>query len=168
MTDIILIAAVAEDGTIGDQGDIPWHHKEDLQHFKQTTEGHIVIMGRKTWDSLPMSRLPGRDVVVVTRSVAPEGLEGATSVCPDPVLALEVAKMLANLAADPAKKIFVAGGAQIYEELMPHCTHIILTRIPGRPGGDTKFPAQPLSGWEITDIVPLTQDTEVWHYQRTN
>lgn len=163
MTDIILIAAIAEDGTIGDQGGIPWHHPEDLQHFKETTDGHIVIMGRKTWDSLPPSKLPGRSVIVMTRSVVPEGLEGCVASFANPLLAIEYAKAVAG----PDQKVFVAGGAQIYEALLPHCTHMIITEIPGEPDGDTTFSVAMRPGWETTSTVQLAEALEVWHYQRT-
>ena len=67
MSEIVLVVAIADNGVIGNQGAIPWHISEDLKRFKALTMGHTIVMGRKTWDSLPRKPLPGRVNVVVTR-----------------------------------------------------------------------------------------------------
>lgn len=128
----ILIAAVAENKVIGKDGDIPWHIPEDLKHFKQKTTGHTVVMGRKTYQSLPDSfkPLPDRENIVLTRSdFQPEN---------DSV-------KVANSLEDAWKKssnskIFVIGGAGIYRQTIDNADKIILTEIEEPYDGDTYFP----------------------------
>lgn len=127
-----LVAAVARGGVIGRDGGIPWHLPEDLAHFKALTSGHAVLMGRRTWDSLPdrFRPLPGRRNVIVTRNEAwaAEGAERAGS--------LEEA--LARLAGEA--RVFVIGGAQIYREALPSADELHLTEVELDVDGDTFFP----------------------------
>ena len=104
---ITLIVAAAENNVIGRDGDLPWHLPADLRYFKQTTTGHVVIMGRRTWDSFE-GALPGRRNVVLTRNGALV-LDGA-----DTVSTLEDAMALAG-----DKDIFIAGGGELYRMAMP-------------------------------------------------
>ncbi|MGB8331055.1 MAG: dihydrofolate reductase [Polyangiales bacterium] len=134
---LALIAAVARNGVIGKAGTLPWHLSEDLKHFKRTTQGHAIIMGRKTHDSIGRP-LPGRRNIVVTRTAgaAIHGCEVAQS--------LHEAIALAR-SSDPCP--FVIGGASTYEEALPLATELHLTTIDEDVEGDTLFPRD-LSNFE--------------------
>ena len=139
---LTLIAAVARGGVIGRDGGLPWHLPEDLAHFKDLTTGHAVVMGRKTWMSIPgrFRPLPERRNVVVTRNPQwhAEGAERAGS--------LEDALEL--LADEP--RVFVIGGAEIYAAALPVADELALTEIDAAVDGDTVFPA-----WDRGDFVEV-------------
>ena len=136
---IYLVAAVARNGVIGANGKLPWHLPEDLQHFKKLTLGHPVIMGRRTWDSLPRV-LPGRENIVVTRS-ANRDMPGAS-------VANSVEAALALCAGEPVA--FVIGGAGIFAETMPIADGLVLTEIDRDYEGDVFFPAWERGAWKET------------------
>lgn len=143
LMELALIAAVARDGAIGRGGVMPWHLPEDLAHFRRVTMGCPVVMGRKTWDSLParFRPLPGRRNVVVTRNPAwqADGAEAADS--------LDAA--LATLAG--AATVFVIGGAQLYAQALPRADRLELTEIDvAVPDADTRFPAWERGDFEVT------------------
>ena len=129
-----LIWAEAHGGAIGQNGEMPWHLPEDLAHFKRTTMNAPVIMGRRTWESLPerVRPLPGRRNVVVTRDRTRsfEGAHTADSL----TAALE-------LVAD-AQRVWVMGGGELYRAAMPFADELVVTRIEfDAPGADTFAPA---------------------------
>ncbi|WP_049969368.1 dihydrofolate reductase [Haladaptatus cibarius] len=141
MTRLVCIAAVAENGVIGSDGDMPWHYSEDLRHFKETTMGHPVIMGRTTYDSIAGQiggPLPGRTNVVLSRS-NPDLPE-------DVVLVHSVEEAISKVETldDTA---FVIGGATIYEQFIPHADGMILTEIHEEYDGDTRFPEWNRDEW---------------------
>ena len=130
---LVLVAAVARGGVIGRNGVVPWRLPEDLAHFRELTTGHPVVMGRRTWDSLPerFRPLPGRRNVVLTRDPdwrAP-GAERASS----------VEDALRVLDASP--RVFVIGGAEIYTAALPLADELELTEIDADVEGDARFPA---------------------------
>ena len=129
---LALIAAVARNGVIGRADAIPWRLPEDLRHFRRTTLGCPVIMGRRTWDSLPPAfrPLPGRRNLVVTRDAGwrAEGAEAAPS--------LDAA--LARVADAP--RAFVTGGAELYALALPRADELLLTEIERDFDGDVRFP----------------------------
>ena len=129
---IHLIYARAANGVIGKDGTMPWHLPEDLAHFKRTTLGCPVIMGRKTWDSLParFRPLPGRTNVVVTRQTGwrAEGVAVAHS--------LPEAIELCGAAADA----WVIGGAEVYAQALPLATSVVVTEIEAVYAGDAYAP----------------------------
>ena len=132
MTTLVLIAAVARNRVIGRDNDLVWHDPVDARHFRDTTRGHPVIMGRRTWDSLParFRPLPGRHNLVVTRQPAwtAEGAEAVHS--------LDAA--LAAVAGTPTA--FVMGGGQLYAQALPRADELVLTEIDADLDGDTLFP----------------------------
>ena len=135
-----LIAAVAENGVIGDRNALLWHISEDLQHFKRLTAGHPVVMGRKTFESLGHP-LPARTNIVVTRSGMPiEGCRTAAS--------LDEAYRIAA-AAEGAEECFVIGGAQIYAEALPTADRLCLTIVEHPYEGDTRFPEWHEAEWRL-------------------
>jgi dihydrofolate reductase len=127
---LAMIVAVARNGVIGREGTLPWHLPEDLKHFKETTEGHAIIMGRKTHESIGR-RLPKRRNIVVTRT------KGAVSPGCETTSSLEEAIALAR-ATDACP--FVIGGASLYERALPLATELYVTTIDRDVEGDTCFP----------------------------
>lgn len=127
--EITLIAAVARNGVIGRNNGLPWRLKADMQHFRAMTMGHPVVMGRKTWESLGRP-LSGRRNIVVTRDTQFRA-EGA-EVFHSPEAAL--------VAAGDAERIFVIGGAQLYNTLLPRADRLELTEIWADVEGDAHFP----------------------------
>lgn len=137
MSEIILVVAIADNGVIGRNGAIPWHISEDLKRFKALTMGHTIVMGRKTWDSLPRKPLPGRANVVVTRQPDWQA-DGA-------VRAASVGQAVEGTSGP----VFVIGGAEIYDLALPHATRIELTEVHQDFDGDARF-AFNRSGWTET------------------
>ena len=134
MTTLALIAAIDRQGAIGRRGGLLWHESEDQKHFRRVTMGCPVIMGRKTWDSLPVRfrPLPGRRNLVVTRQAqwSAAGAERAASL--DDALAR----------AAPAKTAFVIGGGELYALALPRADELVLTEIDTAfADADTFFPA---------------------------
>ena len=137
---VSLIVAVSENGVIGRDGGLPWRLSADLKHFKKTTMGHHLIIGRRTWDEVGKP-LPGRTMVVVTRShhFAVEGVRVAHS--------LEEALGIARNDDEP----FIGGGAHIYRMALENdrVDRIYLTRIHAEVEGDTYFPKIDLNEWDL-------------------
>jgi dihydrofolate reductase len=136
---LTIIAAVAANGIIGKDNRMPWHLPEDLKRFKSLTMGHPMIMGRKTWESLP-GRLPGRPHIVVSRNPGYQAA-GATVV---PSLAAAVA------AAGDAGEVFVIGGAELYAQALAAADRLQLTEIAADFAGDAHFPAYDRAAWRET------------------
>ena len=134
--EIILVLARAANGVIGNEGAMPWHIPTDLRHFKQVTKGRPMIMGRKTFDSLP-GLLPGRRHIVLTRDKA-WAEDGA-----EVVHTVEQALKVAN-----GPHVCVIGGAEIYKLFLPLADRIELTEIKMKPAGDTIIPALDKAAWE--------------------
>lgn len=130
---VSLLAAVARDGVIGRDGTIPWRIPEDARRFQELTLGHPVVMGRRTWESLPdrFRPLPGRRNVVVTRNATwrADGADRADSL--DEALRL--------VGGEP--QVFVIGGAELYAEALPLADELLLTEIDAEVEGDTFFPS---------------------------
>ncbi|MEY7847669.1 dihydrofolate reductase [Natrarchaeobius sp. A-rgal3] len=138
--ELVGIVAVADNGIIGRDGEMPWHVPADLAHFKETTMGHPVIMGRVTYEGILETLgepLPGRTTVVLTNRdlEVPDGATVANGLGE----ALTVAERIARERYD-ADRIFVAGGATVYEELLSALDRLIVTEIHDDPDGDTRFP----------------------------
>jgi dihydrofolate reductase len=141
---IVLVAALARDGTIAKGGKIPWHYPQDLRFFKMITMGTALVMGRKTFDANGRI-LPGRDNVVITRD--PKALAKAW---PDvfPVLSLDDAFAFATKRG--AKTISVIGGGEIYAAALPRADAMILSYVPEAGGGDVFFPKFEEADWRET------------------
>ena len=129
---LTLIAAVARNGVIGGDNGLLWHLPEDLRHFRAVTSGHPVIMGRKTWDSLParFRPLPGRRNIVVTRNA--DWLAAGAEVAPTPGAALAL--------LEGGAAAFVIGGAELYAAMLPWADELLLTEIDATFDGDAHFP----------------------------
>lgn len=142
-THVSFVVAIADNGVIGRDNGLPWRLSGDMAFFKRATMGKPVIMGRKTWESLPKKPLPGRPNIVVTRDAAyrAEGAEVVTSA--EAALARGVA-LAAELGTD---EVMVIGGAQLYAEMFDHATRLYITEVHAAPEGDVSFPAFDASQW---------------------
>ncbi len=139
---LTVIAAVARNGVIGRDNRLPWRLPEDMRHFKALTMGNPVVMGRKTWESLPAKfrPLPGRQNIVVSRDTAYRA-EGA-------VVVGSVAAALA--AAADAREVFVIGGAELYAQALNQAGRLQLTEIAADFPGDAYFPEFDRQAWRET------------------
>lgn len=134
---ISFVVAVARNGVIGREGGLPWHISSDLKRFKEITMGKPVIMGRKTWESLPRKPLPGRRNIVITqqKGYVAEGADVAES----PEAAL--------LMVPDAPEVAVIGGGEIYRLFWPLVDRLYLTEVDLAVDGDTYFPTVDPAEW---------------------
>jgi dihydrofolate reductase len=142
MLTISMVLAMADNGVIGDKGGIPWRIPEDMRRFKALTMGHPIIMGRKTWDSLPKKPLPGRENIVITRDPNWQA-HGAT-------VAHSLDEALTHARKGNPAEIAIIGGAAIYREGLAHATHIHLTEVHASPEGDVVLPSFDPTIWHET------------------
>lgn len=135
---ITFVAAIDRNHAIGKEGDIPWYVPEDLAFFKKATLGGAVIMGRKTWDSLPRKPLPDRDNIVVT--FGPEREESGA-------FFTDVAGALTRAKAS-GKEILVIGGEQIFLQMLPDADRLLLSYVDlNSEGADAFFPEFDMADW---------------------
>ncbi len=145
-----LIAAHDDNLLIGRDGDLPWRLPNDLKRFKALTLGQTVLMGRRTWESLPRRPLPGRDNRVLSRDAAYRA-EGAT-----------VYTSLSAALAPPVRgSLFVIGGAALYQLCLPLATRLHLTQVHSRDSGDTYFP--PYAEHDFREIAREDHPADATH-----
>jgi dihydrofolate reductase len=134
---ISYVVAVSKNGVIGREGGLPWHISSDLKRFKEITMGKPVVMGRKTWESLPRRPLPGRRNIVITRSreFAAEGAEVAAT--PEEAFRL----------CGDVPEVAVIGGGEIYRLFWPLVDRLYLTEVDLEVAGDTHFPVVSPAEW---------------------
>ena len=147
MPRLTLIVAYASNRVIGRDNGLPWKLPGDLAHFKRTTLGHPIIMGRKTWESLGRP-LPGRANIVITRQA---GYAAAGAVV---VTSLQAALDACPKDTDP----FVIGGAQLYTLALPAADRIVATEVHAEVDGDAWFPELPQNQWRETDRQPQPEE----------
>jgi dihydrofolate reductase len=135
---VTLIAAVARNGVIGADGGIPWHLPEDFAHFKATTLGHTLLMGRATYDSIGRA-LPGRTTIVLTRD--PDWHADGV------LVAGSVEEALAMAEGD----VYVAGGAAVYAAALPYADEQLISEVDLEPEGDTFYPELDRDVWQEVD-----------------
>lgn len=146
------IAAMSDNRVIGNAGDIPWHLPEDFKWFKKTTMGGILVMGRKTYESIGRP-LPGRDTYVLSRT--PREITGVHSFTD-----LEV---LDNLETD--QTIWIAGGGEIYKQMLDQCSDLYLTRVHRTVEGDAFFPNFE-EQFTLNSVVSKTDDFTIEHWTK--
>lgn len=151
---VSLIAAVADNGVIGRDNDLPWHLPADLKRFKRTTLGHHLLMGRKTWESIGRA-LPGRTTVVISRG-RPELPEGV-------LVAASLDEALDMARADGDDEAFVTGGADIFRVALPRADRFYLTRVRADVEGDRYFPEFDDSEWRVVSIERRDPDEKNPH-----
>jgi dihydrofolate reductase len=139
---INLIVALDDDNLIGNNNELPWHFKKDLKYFKETTEGNIVVMGRKTYESIGREGLPERDNIVLTN----RGVSRVATLRDDYSLfftdSIEYILQLRDY-----REVFIIGGATIYEQFLPYADKLYVTRVMGKFEGDTYFPDVDYREW---------------------
>lgn len=146
------IAAMSENRVIGNGNTIPWHLPEDFKWFKQTTTGHIIVMGRKTYESIGRL-LPNRSTVILTRSEL--NVPGAVML-----------KDLADLKpAEDGRETFICGGAEIYGQMLPQCSDLYLTLVKRTVEGDAFFPPFE-EEFELVETLRDTPEFAIRHYRR--
>lgn len=148
-----LIVAIAENGIIGRDGELPWHLAADLRRFKRITMGHAIVMGRKTWQSIGRA-LPGRTSIVITRRTDfnpgdPKALVASS---------LDEALKLASQADCEQGQIFIIGGATIYDDTLPRADRLYLTRVHANVDGDVSFPTIDWGKWQLREQSRHTAD----------
>lgn len=129
---INIIAAVSNNNVIGRNGDLPWHIPHDLQHFKKLTKNHIVIMGRKTFESMNCKPLPDRINIVISSTLQPTS---------DYFVFSTLANAIAYCKSAFASNMFIIGGSKLFEEAMIYADRMYLTMIDNYVEGDVRFPA---------------------------
>ena len=143
-----IIVAVASDGAIGRANDLLWHLPADLKRFKELTTGHTILMGRKTFESLPRGPLPNRRNIIISRSLPAE-------VYPTIQQAMEAC------ASD--EEVFIIGGGEIYRQLLPNTERIYLTRVQASfPDAEVFFPELDPTEWieEAREVYPRDERNE--------
>lgn len=151
-TKISIIVAMARNRAIGKKGDLIWHLSNDLKHFKEVTSMHTVIMGYKTYLSLPDRKpLPKRRNIIISSHLdtAPEGFELANSI-------IEAMKMVFN-----EEEVFIIGGGMIYEQFLPTADRLYLTRIDKDFDADTFFPIINFNNWDLIDLKVIDEDPQI-------
>lgn len=138
---ISIIVAVSEDLGIGKNNDLLWHIPEDLRRFKRLTYGNTVIMGKRTWESLPKRPLPGRKNVVIT-DIPHESFENA-------VMAYSIEDALAK--CEKEDEIFIIGGGSIYRQFMPLADRLYITHVHKKKPADVYFPKIDRKTWKLIE-----------------
>jgi len=155
---IIGIAAVDRKGAIGKGGKLPWHYSADMKFFRETTTGHAVVMGRKTWLTIGKP-LKNRLNIVLSRDTNIEPQES--------LIVLSDIDSVLSFNKSLTTDLFVIGGAQIYEAFLPHIDKWIITEVPLTvQGADTFMPKGYLDGFEGSDSKSLEDDLVVRFYNR--
>lgn len=156
----IIIAAVDDNGVIGLNGKLPWRSPVDLRWFKNTTLGHAVIMGRKTYEGCPA--LPDRTTIVVSKSMKVQNDPYKSTLWT--TTSLTEAFLICSVLNH--KKIFICGGADIYKQSFSLVDEMWITHIPGEHKGDVMFPMWPIE-WECIETLvptPPNDGTKFCHY----
>lgn len=162
------IVAMAPNRIIGREGKLPWHIPEDLRHFKRLTSGKAVIMGRKTWESLPekFRPLPDRLNIVVSKTWTQRASDG------DRILWCGDVQTAITIARKAGKEPWIIGGAQVYATVLPLVTDIHMTHVGMKldPTGAALFPINPFDNvgvdWDEISELQLTADAIYVHYRR--
>jgi dihydrofolate reductase len=153
---VTMVAAVAENGVIGLHGNIPWHLPEDFAHFKDTTSGHLLILGRTTHEGIGKP-LPNRTTIVLTRD--PEWQDEGVLVAPTLLDALHLADTMPG-------DVMIGGGAAVYEAALPYADVQILSEVHQSPEGDTHYPEFSRSRWREVTREPR-EGFDIVRWERT-
>lgn len=150
MKNISMIVAVAENLAIGKDNQLLWHISNDLKRFKRITQGHTVIMGKKTYESLPVSPLPNRTNVVLT-DVPGEKIAGCS-------MAYSIEEALALCKND--NECFVMGGGSVYKQFMPYANKLYITKVNRKFEADTFFPLIDENEWKLLEQEDVMNDAQ--------
>ena len=147
------ITAMAENRVIGNHNTIPWHLPEDFKWFKKTTMGQTLLMGRKTFDSIGRP-LPGRQTIVLSRN----------QLSIPNTQTINTVESIESVATSDT--IWIAGGAEIYQLMLPKCSDLYLTRVHQRPVGDTLFPEFE-NNFELATVIESNADFSIEHWKKS-
>ncbi len=156
-----IIVAIDEQNAIGKGGSLLCHLSADLKHFKALTTGHTVVMGSRTYLSLPRRPLPNRRNVVLTRQDAAlfEGAEIVRSIEEIVAMNNQSKQKMQDTPIDTDNEIFIIGGGQVYEQMLPHADRLYVTRIHHTfPDADTLFPAMDMNSWQLVSRETFSAD----------
>jgi dihydrofolate reductase len=160
------ITAISKNRVIGKNNKLPWHLPEDLKYFREKTKNHILIMGRKTFESFP-SPLPNRFHIVVTRNTDLNFKHEQVQIVPSLEKALELAQ---NLTAKWDDEVFVIGGGEIYKQSLAQTDRIYLTVIDQEFEGDTHYPESPSELFSLADqkdfTYPMPFSFQIWERKK--
>jgi dihydrofolate reductase len=153
-----LVVAVSENNVIGREGDLPWRLSADLRRFKRVTMGHVMLMGRKTWESIGRP-LPGRTSIVLSRQA-----DYDTGFAEVPVATnLDDALALARQITGESTEAFIIGGARIYAMSLPRADRLLLTRVHAEVVGDVTFPEVNWDDWKLVEQAEQAADEKNDH-----
>lgn len=147
---VSIIAAVSDDLGIGKNNDLLWHIPEDLKRFKRLTYGNVVIMGKKTWESLPKKPLPGRKNIVLT-DIPGESFDSSLTAC-------SVEDALSKCGQD--EEIFIIGGGSVYRQFMPLADRLYITHVHMKTPADIYFPKIDRRRWKILEKMECISDDD--------
>lgn len=150
------IAAMAENRVIGRDGQLPWHLPEDLKTFKRLTSGHPIVMGRNTWESLPLKPLPNRRNIVISTSLDKSGVPAKVDHFPT---------IGDFIRSGISGTVWLIGGASLYSQLLPDCEELFLSFVYGEPDGDVFFPEFE-SLFALKEVIETHDSFELRHYTR--
>ena len=145
---ISIIVAVSEDWGIGKDNELLWHISEDLKRFKRLTTGNTVIMGKKTWESLPRKPLPGRKNIVLT--------DNPKEIIENAVTCYSIDDALSKCSSD--EEIFIMGGGSIYRQFMPLADRLYISHVHKKAPADIYFPEIDLNTWKVTEEEDFVSD----------
>jgi dihydrofolate reductase len=154
----IIIAAVSQNGVIGNKNKIPWHSKEELIHFKKTTLGSPILMGRRTFESVGKKLLGRLNIIISTKSRVIANKVNLLSFN-------SVRKVYQFLRKNNYQKVFICGGSRVYNNAIKHADEMIISHMNFEARGDSKFPKINLKLWKIID-EKLYKEFIVKHYVR--
>jgi len=147
---ISIIVAIADNNAIGKNNDLLWHISNDLKRFKKLTEGHFIIMGKRTYFSLPFRPLKNRTNMVIT-DVPGEIIDNC-------LMAYSIEDAISKM--DTEKENFVIGGGSIYAQFMPFADKLYITRVHKKFDADTFFPEIPLKEWKLVEEIKIEDDQQ--------
>lgn len=142
--EVILVAAISANRVIGCRNMLPWHCSADMQHFRRTTKGHAIVVGRKTYETFQVRPLPDRLNLVLTRRSTYIVAEGV-------IVCTSLAEALQHASDSGSEKVFVIGGGQVYGQALSLVDKMILTHLPIHAEGDVYFPVWDEGEWEVVE-----------------
>ena len=147
---ISIIVAIAENHAIGKDNQLLWHISEDLKRFKRITDDHFIVMGKKTYFSLPRRPLPNRTNMVIT-DIPGEQIDNC-------LMAYSIEDAIEKM--DPEKENFIIGGGSVYAQFLPHASKMYITRVQKPFEGDVFFPQFDLQDWELVEKIDVKDDSQ--------
>ncbi len=147
---ISIIVAIAENHAIGKDNDLLWHISKDLKRFKELTKGHYIVMGKRTYYSLPVRPLPNRTSIIIT-DIPGEKIDHC-------LMAYSIDDAINKM--DSTNENFIIGGGSVYRQFMPLADKLYITRVHKAFEADTFFPEIPLTEWVLTEKTDVNDDTQ--------